>query len=71
MGMITKKVSIDKILDTKEFDYQPGIEKMHQSVGAGVRFIINHNFVVALDYGKALNKRDGNYGFYLDLDYLY
>lgn len=71
MGMITKKVSINKTVDTDGFDYKFGIEKMHQSVGAGVRFIINHNFVVALDYGKALNKRDGNYGFYLDLDYLY
>ena len=71
LGMITKKVYIDKSLDTKGFDYQPGIEKLHQSVGAGVRFIVNHNFIVALDYGKALNNRDGNYGFYLDLDYLY
>ena len=70
-GMITKKVNIDNALDTKGFDYKSDNEKIHQSVGMGVRFIVNHNFIVALDYGKAINKADGNYGFYLDLDYLY
>ena len=51
--------------------YKFDSEKIHQSIGTGIRFIINHNFIVALDYGKPLDKRDGNYGFYLDLDYLY
>ncbi len=71
MGMVIKKVNIDRSLDVKKFDYKFDNEKIHQSVGTGIRFIVNHNFIVALDYGKPLNKRDGNYGFYLDLNYLY
>jgi outer membrane protein assembly factor BamA len=71
LGMITKKVKIDKTIDIKGIGYKFDSEKIHQSIGTGIRFIINHNFIVALDYGKPLDKRDGNYGFYLDLDYLY
>jgi hypothetical protein len=70
-GLITNKYNISKSLDSKEIDYKFNNEKMHYSIGNGVRFILNHNFIVSFDYGRALNKNDGIYGFYLDLDYLY
>lgn len=71
MGLITDFYKMDKSLNSLAFDYMPGKEKLHHSVGGGVRFIINHNFIVAMDYGHVLDKRDGNDALYLDLDYLF
>jgi len=70
-GMITSKYNVSKTLNNQEIDYKFDNEKMHYSIGSGVRFILNHNFIVSLDYGRAININDGRYGFYLDLDYLY
>ena len=33
-------------------------EKFHLAVGGGLRFILNKNFIIAVDYGRALNKQD-------------
>lgn len=71
MGIITDKYKIDQTLNAAAFDYKSGKEAMHYAVGAGIRFVVDHNFIVALDYGSALDKRDGKNGFYLDLDYLF
>jgi hypothetical protein len=71
LGKITKMYNIDKTLNVTEADYKFNNEKIHQSFGAGVKFIINHNFIISSDFGKALKKSDGDYGYYLDLDYLF
>ena len=71
MGMITDNYEVDKSLKGSLFDYSPGQDRIHSSVGAGVRFIINHNFIVAFDYGRVLDKRDGTGALYIDLDYLF
>ena len=71
MGMITDNYEVDKSLNGSLFDYKPGQDRIHSSVGAGVRFIINHNFIVAYDYGRVLDKRDGTGALYIDLDYLF
>jgi len=69
--MITNKYKISSDLNNQDFNYTADNEKMHFSIGNGVRFIMNKNFIVSIDYGRALNKNDGRDGFYLDLDYLY
>jgi len=33
-------------------------DKMHLSTGAGLRFIFNRNFIIAFEWGKALNSTD-------------
>ncbi len=71
MGIITDKYKVDKLLDGHTFDYKAGQEKLHFAAGAGLRFILNHNFIVALDYGRALDKRDGTKSLYIGLDYLF
>jgi outer membrane protein assembly factor BamA len=71
MGLITDLYKVDKSLNGLTFDYNPGKEKIHYSVGGGVRFIIDHNFIVALEYGHVLDRLDGNEALYLDLDYLF
>ena len=53
----------------------------HISVGAGFRFIMNENFIIALDYGMPISKfykegnplkgQDGDGGMYIGLGYLF
>ena len=46
-------------------------DKLHQSIGLGFRVIMNQNFVVAFEYGHAIQKQDGVSGFYINLNYLF
>ena len=46
-------------------------ETLHLATGGGFRFALNENFIVAADYGRTLDKRDGKSGLYVGLDYLF
>ena len=48
-----------------------GNEKMHFSYGAGISGALNHNFVAHVNYGRAVDKRDGKSGLYIGLNYLF
>lgn len=74
MGQVTRKVALPIILLLPEnpYDYfNPGAEKMHATYGAGLRLAMNQNFVIAIDYGVAANKQDGDTGLYIGLHYLF
>jgi hypothetical protein len=51
--------------------FNPGQEKLHQSAGISIMPVMNQNFVVAIDIGKAFNSQDGNIGFSIGLNYLF
>jgi hypothetical protein len=51
------------------FDF--GAERFHNSVGGGLYIAMNQNFIIAINFGKALNEQDGNTGFYVGLNYLF
>ena len=76
-GMVTKKIDFsippEEAIDTgqREDYFNPGAEKMHVSAGAGLRIVMNQNFIISADFGKALNEQDGNSGFYIGLNYLF
>jgi hypothetical protein len=46
-------------------------DRPHVTLGAGFRFIMNQNFIVCLEYGKPLDKQDGNGAFYINTGYLF
>lgn len=52
-----------------EMNYQD--EAFHISYGAGLHFAINHNFIIAVDYGLAGNPQDGTSGLYIGLNYIF
>ncbi|MDX1286170.1 MAG: BamA/TamA family outer membrane protein, partial [Draconibacterium sp.] len=73
-GQVTKKIEVDpKIgwLAQENGYFDEGAEKMHFSYGAGLRVVMNQNFVIALDYGMAADERDGDSGLYIGLNYLF
>ena len=75
-GQVTKKVDVNYPATTSSDDslddyLTPGIEKMHLSYGAGMRIVMNTNFILAIDYGFVADKRDGDSGLYIGLNYLF
>ena len=51
--------------------YTDGLEKMHMSYGAGLRIVMNENFVISADHGRAIDPQDGTAGMYIGLNYLF
>jgi outer membrane protein assembly factor BamA len=76
-GMVTKKIKFEipdaLTMGEDEVDnyFNPGSEKIHISTGAGLRVVMNENFIVSADFGKALDPQDGNFEFYIGLNYLF
>jgi outer membrane protein assembly factor BamA len=81
-GLVTKDIKLPDNLEAnfesrvypfeKFSDYfKPGPDKLHQSAGVSVMLVMNQNFVVAIDTGKAFNEQDGNIGFSIGLNYLF
>ncbi len=55
----------------KYFDTSIKEDSFHFSAGLGVHFAMNQNFVFGIDYGRALDKRDGSGGVYIGLNYIF
>ena len=51
--------------------FDQGQETLHTSAGGGFRVVMNENFIVAVDMGKALDRRDGVKGLYIFLSWLF
>ncbi len=72
-GMVTGKYELPNNLSTEAISYlsQGEKEKLHLSSGLGTYFTLNDNFIVAINYGIAFDKRDGDNGLYIGLGFLY
>jgi hypothetical protein len=76
-GQVTKKIDIESKFAHWSMPLPGGYfnfghdGNFHSSAGAGLRIVMNENFVVAADYGMALDPQDGNSGIYIGLDYLF
>ncbi len=75
-GMVVQQVKIDKskisLADqAKYFDFSFEKDKLHPSLGAGLRIALNENFILAVDYGFAMNKQDGAKGLYINIGNLF
>ncbi|MDD3201423.1 MAG: BamA/TamA family outer membrane protein [Bacteroidales bacterium] len=61
-------------LDNFNFDYTSDNlnDRFHLAAGGGLRIIINQNFIVAVEYGKAFDKQDNAKGaLYINTGYLF
>jgi len=73
-GMVTQKYQFNtsgltaEALESLNLDAK---ETPHFGAGGGIHFVLNQNFIVTVDYGKALNPQDGNTGLYINLNFLY
>ena len=64
----------------KYMENAPKSDRPHITVGAGLRFIMNQNFIVAFEYGlpvskfskdPVIQKQDGNGAFYINTGFLF
>jgi hypothetical protein len=46
-------------------------EEFHLSYGAGLRIVMNRNFIIAVDHGRPFDARDGKSGTYIGLNFLF
>ena len=80
-GLVTKDIKLpnnlqstfNTVYPTENYSdyFKPGPDKLHQSAGVSVMLVMNQNFVVAIDTGKAFNEQDGKIGFSIGLNYLF
>lgn len=75
-GMVTQKYALPENLLTDfpeaALHVDPDAkERPHIGYGGGLHFVLNQNFIVAVDYGIAANKQDGDSGLYIGLNFLY
>lgn len=72
-GMVTEKYDFGNPSDPGAIDYLKSgkDESLHLSAGGGLHIVMNQNFVVAIDYGRALDPQDGVSGLYIGLNFLY
>jgi hypothetical protein len=72
-GMVTGKYKLN--LDGVPANELPYLnyqeEKLHLGYGAGFYVAMNQNFVVAFNYGLAVDPNDGKSGFYIGMNFLY
>ncbi len=57
--------------DNPDDYFKFGSEAFHNSVGAGLHIAMNQNFIIAIDWGKALNEQDGGTGLYIGMNFLF
>jgi len=73
-GMVLKEYELDLTgVDSDELaaNFSTESERLHMAAGAGFHFVMNRNFIIAVDYGRALNEQDGASGLYIGLNFLY
>jgi hypothetical protein len=73
-GTVIRKIDFDMNEidpETAHLFFSEEDESLHWAVGGGLRIVINENFVIAGDYGVALDNRDGKNGLYIGIGYLF
>jgi hypothetical protein len=76
LGLITDAVDMNldglSLADRSTYFEATTEQPLHASAGGGLKLAMNENFVVSVDMGKALDKRDGEgLGVYIKINYLF
>lgn len=67
-----KHINLSALETTYPHLLSDNAEKFHLSAGAGLRIIMNRNFIVAFEYGKAFNSQDNSKGaIYINSGFLF
>jgi len=69
-GMVVQDHPVQRNLvpeNRTSFYFNSATDRLHLSAGLGLRAAINHNFIITVDYGFALDKQDGTSGLYIGI----
>jgi outer membrane protein assembly factor BamA len=72
-GMVVqdRPVNKDLITENLSFFFDSQNDRPHYGTGLGLRAALNENFIIAVDYGFALDKRDGTSGLYIGISHIF
>lgn len=76
-GQVVQKVKLDAPSTITEAGYDVSDyfstenDKLHTSWGVGLRIVMNQNFIIAVDHGRAMKSDDGISGTYIGLNFLF
>ncbi|MGD9976765.1 MAG: BamA/TamA family outer membrane protein [Bacteroidales bacterium] len=78
-GQVVQSVDVEKNFSINEYDvgldesdyFSTDNETLHASWGAGLRVVMNQNFIIAIDHGRAFKEEDGTSGTYIGLNFLF
>jgi hypothetical protein len=71
-GYVTKKIDIPANPDHLfSPHYNDTSQRLHMTYGCGFHIALNENFVVAINYGRAMNLQDGKSGLYIGTNWLF
>ncbi len=72
MGQVVQPYRVDEIISSSNpLIYSGTEESIHTAAGAALNVVMNSNFIINFEYGKALDKRDGTSNFAIGLNYLF
>lgn len=76
-GIVTSPIKVD-VADLENYlegsaagYYVDGKDKLHSAAGLGLKLVMNENFIISADIGKALKAQDGDMEFYIGLNYIF
>lgn len=71
-GAVVQPFRLEQMkLSDSETIYSGDGELFHFSAGAGLKAVMNRNFVISLEWGKPFDKRDGRSGMNIGLNYIF
>nr|MBP6364818.1 hypothetical protein [Bacteroidales bacterium] len=71
-GMVIQPYKLDKMRYSNDpYIWSFADEKLHLSAGAGIKAVMNKNFIVSFEWGKPFDKRDGKNGMNIGLNYIF
>lgn len=71
-GMVVQPYRLEemKLSDDPEI-YSGNPEGVHMSAGLGVKAVMNHNFIISVEWAKTLDNRDGSDSLNIGLNYIF
>jgi hypothetical protein len=73
-GMVVQDHPVDKTLvpeEEQQLYFGTGQDALHLTTGLGLRAALNENFIISVDYGFALDHRDGSSGLYIGIAHIF
>lgn len=72
-GMVLRKIDVEPPpgMEQAARYFANDEESLHTTLGAGLKVVLNRNFIVSADFGRALDERDGGSGLYIGLNFLF
>lgn len=74
MGLITQPIRLQELSEaysTPVEELREKATKLHESIGVGLKFGVDENYVLSFEFAKAFNSNDGPFAFMTSINYIF